>query len=531
MPDLHDETEFADFTLRVRTQWADAGLDELVAHRAEVVTRAEQLQAFEHPSQPQRQQLGEAVAEQMELDSLIAGKHAAVRSQQVDRVRQAAADPANLEAGVPGGRQATRSDPVGRQTEGQFRYRTAAPWADMAAISQGGAVRQVETAAGWHARAHDALSAIEGMPHDGAEMIARMLDNPHEGPRAAQTFMAISDPDYHQAFMSWLRNPEYATRSLPAAESEAFYRASRHVDWRGLADTGGWYVRTAISNTTFAAALPYVLDPTVRLVNAGQANVYRQIGRNETTTSNAWQGVTSVGTTANWISEGATASETSPAASQLQVFPEKGVVYVQASFESLEDTAVAESLPGLVADARDRLETDAYTTGAGHGSTQPLGLLTAVGTAAGDQTVVGTAARAATDLSGLLEGLGYRYRQHDSAAWVSSLTWLNKYRLTAKFSGATDALVDDSGSQPRIWGMPWYECTSFSTASTASIRPLAIAAWNRFLTVDRLPTTLVYDPMIKSTGALPLGSAGYYYFWRTSSAVETTAAFRILRLT
>lgn len=529
------ETQIQETQERLLREWRPRALDEVVDHRQQMRTRIQQLTEYQHRTQAQDVELEDAVLEVTTLDDLVADRY---REASRDRARTAALDPANREAGAATGRQATRTDSVARQTEGRFRYRSTAPWADLAAVDQPGMPR-FESTSGWRARAHDVLEAVEGVPDASREMLARMIDNPNES-HAASTVVAIASPAYLRSFSDWIRNPQFAARGFDHEQQDAWARVSRYTDYGGLTSLSGWYVRTAMSTTTIAAALPYVLDPTVILTSAGQANPYRQLARRETTTSNAWQGVTSLGTTANWISEGTTASETSPTAGQLQVFPEKAVVWAFGSLESLEDTAITEALPGMVADARDRLEESAFTTGAGHGSTQPLGILAAVATGASDVTAVGTAARAATDLNPLLEQVGARWRKgsSDRLAWISNINWLNKYRLTAKFSGATEALVDDSGSQPRIWGVPWYESTTFATASSAGTRPFMLGAWDQFLVVDRLPTTMIYDPLLKSTGnaQLPTGQAGYYYFFRTSSTVTqpTTGSggpFRILRLT
>jgi hypothetical protein len=42
---------------------------------------------------------------------------------------------------------------------------------------------------------------------------------------------------------------------------------------------------------------------------------------------------------------------------------------------------------------------------------------------------------------------------------------------------------------------------------------------------------MLYEPMLKGTGAnaqLPTGQAGWYMFFRTTSGVATTAAFKFL---
>jgi len=57
--------------------------------------------------------------------------------------------------------------------------------------------------------------------------------------------------------------------------------------------------------------------------------------------------------------------------------------------------------------------------------------------------------------------------------------------------------------------------------------------FQQFIIVDRVGVSMLYDPLLKGTGAsaqLPQGQAGWYMFWRTSSGISTTAAFRYLTI-
>jgi predicted phage gp36 major capsid-like protein len=55
--------------------------------------------------------------------------------------------------------------------------------------------------------------------------------------------------------------------------------------------------------------------------------------------------------------------------------------------------------------------------------------------------------------------------------------------------------------------------------------------WSKFYVVDRVGTSMIYEPMITGTGAnanLPTGQAGWFYYWRAGSDVATANAFRWL---
>ena len=172
--------------------------------------------------------------------------------------------------------------------------------------------------------------------------------------------------------------------------------------------------------------LPYVLDPTIVLTNNSSSNPYRRIAKVIQTTSNAWQGVNSAGVNAQWLSESVTAADASPAVGQIQIFPKKAAAWVFGTFEAIEDTSFSDQLPGMLGDAKDRLEESAFATGTGVTGSQtgsPRGVLVAIsatgtgsrvlstmGTATGG--LIGTAA--AADVYNLQAALPPRFRMDNS---------------------------------------------------------------------------------------------------------------------
>jgi HK97 family phage major capsid protein len=120
--------------------------------------------------------------------------------------------------------------------------------------------------------------------------------------------------------------------------------------------------------------VPFTLDPTIILTNAGSANPYRQVATVKTTTTNDWNGVTSAGVSAEWTAEGIEAADASPTVGQLKITPQKADAYLFGSFEVLSDSDFAQQLPELLADAKDRIEETAFAVGTGSG--QPYGIMT-----------------------------------------------------------------------------------------------------------------------------------------------------------
>jgi HK97 family phage major capsid protein len=520
MPDLFDDQEFADFTRRVTGQWRERSLDELVARRAEVATRSQQLEGYAHRSQPQEDEYQQATAEVVILDGLIGEKHVAVRSQQLDRVRQAAADPRNREAGVQAG--------IGdRPADARAIWRNRQPWAGLDEV----AMRSESIG-----RAHSALEAIsdDAVPRDAKQRLAEQFDDPDEAAQASRLALALSDPAYTTAYRSMLRDPRHGDRYWTDSERDAMRRVN---------SLSGMAMRAmTLGTASLGFALPLVLDPGIVLTNASSANPWRQLATIKTTTSNTWNGVTSTGAAAQWLGEAVAASDGSPTLSQMQITPQKGASWIFGSWESIGSTSgvdgdvnFAEQLPGILADAKDRLEESTFATGAGTGAI-PTGFFTTYATG-NDATVAATGTRAATDLYGLLENLTPRFRlgANNRLAFMSSLTWLDKYRQVPRFSGATESIVNDLGERPRIAGVSWYEESTMTTGTAATSRVFAVGDWSQVYIADRWPGYTVYEPFVTSqaTGSVgfPTAQSGWFYVWRTNLAITTTNAFKVLRLT
>ena len=148
-----------------------------------------------------------------------------------------------------------------------------------------------------------ALDAIEleakrgNMTHDFAEAATlRAQDNPG----IARHMLLTGSEDYQEVFRQYLEDPEGM--------------ASRAALTLTLAN-GGYL-------------LPYVLDPTIVLTNTGSANPWRRISNVKQTTSNTWNGVTSAGVNAAWLTEGSTVTDGSPTVGNVVVTPQKAAAWV-----------------------------------------------------------------------------------------------------------------------------------------------------------------------------------------------------------
>ena len=66
---------------------------------------------------------------------------------------------------------------------------------------------------------------------------------------------------------------------------------------------------------------------------------------------------------------------------------------------------------------------------------------------------------------------------------------------------------------------------------TTSANILLAGNFSEFYIVDRVGMSVLYEPMVKSTGSnRPTGQAGWFAFWRVGSDVVDPDAFRLLQL-
>ena len=213
-----------------------------------------------------------------------------------------------------------------------------------------------------------------------------------------------------------------------------------------------------------------------------------------------------------------------------------------ATYEAADDTNFGEQLPGLFGDAKDRIESSYFATGSC--TLAPLGIEAALGTGSRvAPTTTGTAfngTAAIPDVYNLQAALPPRFRNSAKAAWVGNLVTLNKVRALDIYGGGSFWANLTSNTPASLLGQPVYEASDFnstmtgtSAASGTGSTTLMFGDWNQFIIADRVGVSMLYDPMIKGTGAnaqLPAGEAGWYMFWRTGSTTGTTAGFRYLTI-
>lgn len=423
-------------------------------------------------------------------------------------IRRAAQHDANRESGDGGGTPTT----WGGGGKGPEFMQRLDPFADLDAVRN-----NLVRAGDMIARAQNVIETHDKrglLPDDRGEQCARLANQPN----IARHMLLTGGDDYVEAFRSWLNDP---LGNMEVARTQLL-----------------------TSTATAGYMLPYVLDTTIVLTNNGTTNPYRQLASVKQTTSNAWQGVNSAGVGVAWLAEGAQATDSGSAVGQIQIIPQKAAAWVTGSFEVMSDTDYASQLPGLLADAKDVFEEQALALGTG-GTTGPnagqaLGIAMALGTAQKvTPTAVGTAGGSffgtagVADVYNLNAALGPRFRNSNSVAWVAQIQTINRLRSLDQYGGSSFWVGLGADQPERLLGKPIHESPSLIPVGTGGGTAIGSATaifgdWSKFYVVDRVGSTMLFDPMLKGagTGNVPTGTQGWFYYWRVGSGVATANAFR-----
>jgi HK97 family phage major capsid protein len=450
-----------------------------------------ELDAVEEPTE---EQVESARAALDEFTTLEEQHRAAVEHEQkMDRVRSfAIANPQNLERG-----------------QGPEIMVRRNPFEDLESVRAGFVPpRDLKS------RAITAIEAVhsEGTPDAYRSNAIKLIE---ETPSAARLALLTGSPAYRSAFEKILEHPQSYAALLTDEESEAMRAA----------------LSTTVGNGGYA--IPFLLDPTIILTNDGSANPFRQMAKIVRGTSNKWQGLTSAGVSAEWKTEGAAAADATPTFAQPSITAHLADAYVFGSYEVLQDTDLATAIPGLIADAKDRLEASAFAIGSGSGA--PFGVVTSV-TAVTDSRVTPTTGGAFTaasvaDVRKVITAVPPRHRA--KSAWIANYAILNIIRSMSDSAAGSAFWANLGAAMPeQLLGLPVYEASAMVSAVTTGSNVLLAGNFGEgYYVYDRIGMSLDYIPnVIDATTARPTAQRGWLATWRVGAAVVNPNAFRVLKL-
>lgn len=478
-----------------RKKKSDKLKEQLEALRSELL----ELEEIEEPTDEQATRAGELLGE---FDTAQEAYNEQLQHEQrVEAVRSAAL--------VPG----SQERPNGEAPE--FMRSRGNPYEDLDRV-RGANLMDRTTVGDLRGRALYAVElAAENLTEDQQERCERLVRGDRRG-RIAQHILLTGSDDYQRAFESLLANAGNPAL-LEDDEAVAYKLAEAHRRAMSLTDAAGGFL------------VPFTLDPTIILTNAGSANPFRQVSTVRTITTDTWNGVSSAGVTAGWLAESNEVGDNSPDFAQPSITPKKAAAWVQGSFEVLSDSGFGAEVGPLLADAKDRLEAAAFATG--NGTTQPKGVITAVSAVSGSVVDTATAdTYAVADVYAVEQALPPRYRLTAKPSWMANKTIINKTRQFDTAGGSSFWANLGMGQPEQLLGAPIYEASAMDGVIDASANNyvLLLGDFRNFYIIDRVGMTMVYEPLVKGANGRPTGEAGWFAYWRTGSDVVNADAFRLL---
>lgn len=462
-------------------------LAEILARMAEIRGEISEVEAVEAPTD---EDATRAEGLLTEWDTLEAERvDVAAKVEKLDRIAAAVTDPANVEPAFHAPAVTTRRD----------------PFENIEAVERG--MVPVEDI---RARALAGIEAgLPGVDDAAREAATRVVERSNGAARLA---LLTGSPAYRSAFEKILRHPESYQAYLTPEEGEALRAAMSTT-----AANGGY-------------AIPFLLDPSIILTNAGSSNPFRQIARVVSGTSNKWNGITSAGVTAEWLGEASEAADKSPTLGQPSITAHKAAAYVFGSYEVFEDTNLASELPGLIQDGKDRLEAAAFVAGSGSGA--PYGVVTQVTAVTASRvspTTAGTFTTASrADVDKVIEAVPTRHRSR--ASWVANYSIYGIIRRMDTAGGGSFWANLGANQPSELLGRPIYESSEMASATTTGSNILLAGDFQNYVIYDRLGMTVEFIPNVFGSNGRPTGQRGWFAHWRVGADVVNADAFRVLKL-
>jgi HK97 family phage major capsid protein len=342
------------------------------------------------------------------------------------------------------------------------------------------------------------------------------------GDRAAMYAHAYSNPDYESGFAKFVEYPDSFRELLTPEETRAWSASVIASNELGIS-------RAALSVSGAAAAIPMTLDPAIILTNSGIVDPLRSISTIKTISTDDWNGVVSAGVDFEWLAESTEAADKTPTLSAVTITPKKFAAWVFGSYEALADSNFQTEIGRLLADGRDRNMGAAFATG-NTGATKPRGVVAAV--AAVTASLVSSATTTAF-VAGDVYRVSDALRPRDAvvASWICNKTIMSKIRQFDTSGGSAFWASMGMGVPSQLLGQPIYQASTMTSVITTSANVLLAGNFAEFYIVDRLGSTLIYQPMVLGSNRRPSGEAGWFMYGRVGSDVVDPDAFRLLTLT
>lgn len=355
-----------------------------------------------------------------------------------------------------------------------------------------------------------------------ARLVRRSTKN-FQGAHLARQILLTENPHYRSA---WAKLISGRAAVLTQEEANAYlaYEEARGMSI-GTPSEGGYGV-------------PVFIDPTIILTGGGSPTDILNMARTETITTPTWKGVSSSGMKWKFRAEGTASTDGSPTMAQPEVTAHRVDGYIPYTIE------VGMDYPGFASEMATLLEVgyretlvDRLTLGAGDGSDEPFGIVTALDANTNSEVATATAGTiAAADIYGLWAALPIRYRRGQFAnrattAWMSDTTVENAIRQLGTVDPNFTVALDAEGI-PQLFGRRFAEndYMANSVSGTTAANLLIVGDWQYYLVAQRAGMAIeTVQHVIDTTTGTPTGERAWFAWARVGADSINDLAFRMLQ--
>src|SRR5690606_21935187 len=317
-----------------------------------------------------------------------------------------------------------------------------------------------------------------------ASQLIRESTKNTNGAIIAARLLLTENEHYQRAFMKLVTSPSPV---LSVEESRALQAFEEFRAMSIGTDSAGGF------------GVPVLIDPTIILTAQGHPNDILGLARVETITTDAWKGVSSAGVTWSFRAEATATTDGSPTLAQPVVNVHKCDGYIPYSIEVATDyPGFAGEMEALLSAGYSELLVQKLTVGAGDGSNEPYGIVTALDANTNVEVATTTAGTiSASDVNGLWAELPIRYRSPAArTAWMSHTGVNGAIQQLGQDAGAAFTVNFTAEGVTRLKGRPMYENDYMADlpAGTAAANLLIVGDWRNYLVAQRAGMQIEFVP-------------------------------------
>jgi HK97 family phage major capsid protein len=353
------------------------------------------------------------------------------------------------------------------------------------------------------------------------DVAAKLLETVADGgDKLAKRMVVTGSPAYERAYQKFLKH-----------SNDAFMTNEERQAWTRAQELS--------VNTAGGFAMPFQLDPTIILTNAGTVNPIRQLAKVVQITGKEYDFVTSAGATATRGAELAPATDGSLTLAQPTVRTNRVQVFIPFSYEAdMAWSNIRAELTSAMVDAKDR-EEDSFWVGNGTG-VAPQGVVGYAATAGvPNVNSIGIGAFAAGDLHNLHDAIPPRFE--NNSAWAAHKSVYGLVRQFDTAGGAELWARIGDGQPPTLLDQKAVRVSALQsvaaglgTGNPAFGQIIAVLGdFSQYVIVDRVGMNVELIPQVFSTASTPgngypTGQRGLFAVWMNNGLIRVPGAFATL---